>query len=359
MVKRVKVKLNVGEMSDADAHYISLVDRPANRAPFRITKAQGQQALEGDIMGIDVGKAFMRARKRDGEATENTGDSPAVSAIVVAKAQREQIEPKLAAAGYKTDDVIEHEHAAVFKQAEGLNEADCNGAQITEGVAVLFERVEKAFDPYPESLSFNDNLVQGGFWPSFWNAQDALADTFRTALRSAEEPAEAQVLVAQAVNDFAGFVSGLVENLPNEAFTIYKAVSSEAVPAVEDEKAAATKADESPSVEAEPESGSKAEGAETTATKSEQEPGQPDMAALVKSAMGESLQPLTDRLGAIETQVTDFGTRVSTVEKAASDATEAVAGSAAAVEGDDPPPRVQTRKSSDFWAGTGLDKLIG
>lgn len=102
MGRKLKVKLR--EMKDAEAHYISLVQRGANRIPFRIVKMEQENSM------IDL-NSIGRVLKREAAARV-----PEVTAIVVEKgeaAQFDAVKKALDEAGFPTDTVKDNGDGSV------------------------------------------------------------------------------------------------------------------------------------------------------------------------------------------------------------------------------------------------------
>jgi hypothetical protein len=112
------MKIPLNELTDAAVSHISLVDRGANREPFRIIKA------EGDMKMLDFSKGFQ------GLFTKSE-DRPAA---IVAVAFSKQFDPKAAAeilgeAGLSFGDAVSTDAALTFPIGDATAE-DVEGALI-------------------------------------------------------------------------------------------------------------------------------------------------------------------------------------------------------------------------------------
>lgn len=388
MAKR-KVTMKVREMRDADVQWISLVNRPANRIPFRVTKNEGK--LEAGMIHLNR----MFAKK-----SEKTGSS--VAAFLIQKSDQDAILPRLKDAGFNTDNLIEQDGVVVVKQEDSFNESECVAVQLNERVGAMLSNVQKAFTPYREdSTSFNENLNKHGFYPSVNVAMGALDETVRNALMDADTVAEASTSISEALEQFSGYIVTLVNNLPEEAFTAMKLASDiteksedgepteETTKSEEPEAAQGEGSEEASKSEAEgdqanEESSTASKAEEDTAEKAEKseaedetsgvaeksddgeagsEPAKKAEYALTQKmdAILEAMGNLTSKVDSIEKSQGELASRVDSVDRVAKAAQEAVEGTVSNAQEDHhetPNPMTAKKGEQDFWGGTGLDKLI-
>lgn len=100
----MKIKAKLKEMKDAEAHFVSLVTRSANRIPFRIQKFDKEQSM---IDLTSIGRVLKR---------ESAARKPEVTGVVVEKsdgAKFEAIKKALTDHGLSVDNVIENEDGTV------------------------------------------------------------------------------------------------------------------------------------------------------------------------------------------------------------------------------------------------------
>lgn len=198
-----KIEIEATELTEADAQYVSLVMRGANKVPFRYTKEKA--------MNLNLQTMFQKATAR-----------PAVCAILVAKtADLETVKLKIKAAGYSVDEMVEKEDAIFFNQEVdgGYDEDAVVAVKYDDDIAVLLCNVAKGFvGANFESTSFKEMLSQEGVYPGIRMAKDVLGYTIDNILYESDDASTAASLVEKAVADFGKYVSGLVQAVPVSAF---------------------------------------------------------------------------------------------------------------------------------------------
>ena len=227
-------KRKARELRDADVGWVSLVPRGANGEPFRVVKSE-------DGMSIDLAKVFKGAPKA----------APAVAFVAIAKgfdldAAKELIEKS----GFSIEDVEDTDNATIFKQNGFDLELDGDRAemlQLSEAVVVgvVNVDVQKSFDELNfESTSFQEVLQQHGALPMIYTAKMALGDTLHNILRNGGDQGDTIDLVEKAVDDFKGYVSGVLSAVPETAFKMDVALMETPVAKADVETAA--KSEETP-----------------------------------------------------------------------------------------------------------------
>jgi hypothetical protein len=209
MKRRIKVKANA--MEDVDVHFVSLVNRPASRLPFRALKSDDPDQESKPM--IDLARMF----KRDGSKTNATCK---LAGVVVQKEHKAHFEPQLKELGLKTDDVVEADGVVIFRQCD-YETADVVAIKLNE-VGGLFlnapESVTKAYDPWPESDNFSENMSAAGFLPGMSFATEMLMETVRNVLRSSDSPDSARNGLNQTLDAYKNAVMEMANNLPEIAF---------------------------------------------------------------------------------------------------------------------------------------------
>ena len=278
MVTRT-IKVKATEMDVKEVSYISLVDRPANRIPFRMTKSE-----EGGENMIDLGKMIKdHLVKKDGEVSE-----PTVAALIVAKSDKDLLLPRLGELGFKIDDLLEVGDALVVKQVTELDESVCERVQLNDQVGSLLLGVQKGFMGSMSSDSFNENMQSGGFWSSIYTALSTVDTTLSNIMYSADTPADAAKGVAVLFKDFEAYVLGMIKALPSSLFSIVKSekLVTEVNPASNpDTGAAASKATDADHASGNGEPAKKSDG-EDPANK--EEPGEGSEGASAGAEGGDS-----------------------------------------------------------------------
>jgi hypothetical protein len=226
MQKKV-IKMPANELSEADIEWISLVDRPANRIPFRLMKAEEVEPnTERSNLMLNLTGLF--SRKAEEKA-------PSIAAIVLRKEDSERMLPQLEAAGFAVDNLESAEDIVIVKQEDFDPEAVVT-VKLKNETAVLLSNVSKAFTPYPETMNFDEKLKAAGFFPSVAMATDALMDTVYGVMGDARSPDEVASKMEEAIKSYSDFVLGLTATLPVVAFKV---------------EALSMKAEETPDIKAE------------------------------------------------------------------------------------------------------------
>lgn len=209
MAKKIKISMEARELENADVAFISLVNRPANRIPFRVTKSD---PMEDDDMSINM-SGPKKVQKRDSAPIAS-----AIGALVIKSEHVEELKPALEDAGFSMFDGVENEGVTVFKQADYV-EDDTVPMQISDDVTVLV--TQKAnFEPYPESMDFGENLKSSGFMPSVYQATDVMVDTIRNVLYKSDSMDEAATNIRVVLKDFTKYVGNLADNVPLTVFKL-------------------------------------------------------------------------------------------------------------------------------------------
>ena len=106
----------------------------------------------------------------------------------------------------------------------GVYKSDLTVVQVSEDVVALvagdMERARKGFDPFAETVSFDENVRAAGFMPGVMVASEALQGTMVSILLGAASPAEAKVAIQAAVKEFGAYITNLTADLPEAAFKL-------------------------------------------------------------------------------------------------------------------------------------------
>jgi len=205
--------MNAKELEDAKVSFISLVTRPANRIPFRITKSDNDNSKDGSLPMFNLSSVF----KRDGEPSKQV---PTVTALAIRKEDADKLLPILVEKGFKTDNTIEREDALILKQVDDFNEDEVMAFKMSDDVVAMVSNVQKSFQPYTDSISFAENIAGAGFMPGVFTATDALMDTFHNILRKADNSTDVRADMAKAIGEFGSFVTALATDLPEVVFKL-------------------------------------------------------------------------------------------------------------------------------------------
>jgi len=202
-----KLRIKANELIDTDVNFVSLVKRGANRIPFRITK-------EDDEM-LDLHKIGRRFfHKAD--------PKPEIVAAVIAKgADLNKIAAIFKSVGLDPKQFVKNETGDCITVAK----ADADKAKgtvvlkVSDEVGLVITHVKKLFDDFSYgSTDFNVVMATEGVYPSICVAKDALATTIANILYKAASPEDASNQIGQAIDDFKGYMTMLLKNVPMQAF---------------------------------------------------------------------------------------------------------------------------------------------
>jgi hypothetical protein len=159
----MKVKMKGSELKKVDIEFLSLVKRGANRAPFKVIKAEDGGTVEKTGLVGAVTKFF-----------QMSDPAAKVVAVFVEKSALAKAASNLAEAGFTLDDYEMQDDCVVFKQ-EGFDDAReviMVKSEATIGFAVA--NVGKFADVFCGSLSFDPSVEQTGFYPGPNEAMKAM-----------------------------------------------------------------------------------------------------------------------------------------------------------------------------------------
>ena len=231
-----KVKAN--ELTDASVAFISLVDRGANREPFRIIKRAGDTE---DMIDLSNG---LKGLFKKSEARQ-----PAVALVAFAKGYN----PDAALALLKKADLSpigdgqETDDGYVIQTLDGIKDLDQVVLyKLSDDVAVGIrfdepELVQKGFSGYDyESTDYKAVLGTNTTMPMIGVAMSALQDTVYNIMANSDTVEVAKKDITKAVKDFGGMVGEIVDRVPATAFKLEAAVSKTVAVEKTDAKGQAT-----------------------------------------------------------------------------------------------------------------------
>lgn len=209
-------KLQVGssELVNADAEFVSLVKRGANRIPFRITK-------EDTTDMIDLAKIGRSLFKQE-------APKPAVVAVITQKGvDIAALSAIFDEAGLESSTFVKAEEGTIVtltKQDTPLGD-DSVVLKVSDEVAVVVSGLQKAFDSYSYTMTdFNEVIRTEGVYPMMYVAKDALGATISNILYKAASPGEAAEMVGQAIDSFRVYMTGILGDVPVTAFKMENAL---------------------------------------------------------------------------------------------------------------------------------------
>ena len=215
---KIRIPVRMKELTEADAEWISLVDRPANRFPFRIKKTEEAEETETEQENDMTIKVHLREMLGLQKAEDR---EPHVAALIIRTEDQEALVPQFEEAGFRVDALAEADSGmTVIKQDDNFDGKDCVYFKANDDVAVAIkgEGVVKAFSPFLETSSFAETMAAGGFLPTLMIASEAMQDTVRTVLRNSEDRKAAVSKIQDVLKEFGDFVSTQVGALPDNAF---------------------------------------------------------------------------------------------------------------------------------------------
>lgn len=237
-----KVKAN--ELTDASVAFISLVDRGANREPFRIIKRAGD---ETDMIDLSNG---LRGLFQKSEARK-----PAVALVAFAKGYK----PDAALALLKKADLTavgdgqETEDGFVIQTLDNLKDLDQVVLfKLSDDVAIGIrydepETVRKGFTGYDyESTDYKAVLGTNTTMPMIGVSMSALQDVIYNVMSNSDTVEVAKGDLKKVLKDFSATVMEIVDRVPATAFKLEAAVSKTVAVEKTDDKgqAASTKKSE-------------------------------------------------------------------------------------------------------------------
>jgi hypothetical protein len=362
--KKVKTKVEVEEIFDADVRRVSLVERGANMIPWRILKSDEPQQEES----MDFGNLF-------GKKAE-----PRVSSIAIsADANLDQSIEVIKSAGYSVDNVQKHDDVTVFVQ-DGSARGEQVVVKLDDNHAIVVSGLDHDSPLVETKKSFAAELATAGFIPGVEMACAIVSKQIVDSMfdpKAAKGEVDYKSQISMLCAEFKNHIEGLVAAVPQGALKMAQDISernaaeatddteeSVSVAAAEDATAdiATQKEDEVPEAESKDEEVSEeavaksdesveevepsaVEATEDTpeeveteqVAKSDDTPETPDqvegfekqadesLSELVVKAIGEALAPLKESIDAL-------GVRVETVEKSAAETAEHVNGTVVSSE---------------------------
>lgn len=199
----MKIKVNATELHDADVEKVSLVKNGANRIPFRILKAE-EISMVHPSLADQIAGAFSKK------------DDPVISAVVVRTGSPVDT-ALLEKADIDISNPVEVNDLTIYKQ-EGFDEDSALFA-LNDDVGVAVSGISKEFHP-SMGTDFSENLKSQSFYPSLYNAADALMGTISSSMYKAGVPGDASTDIEKALSSFTKYVKGLVKSLPSTVFKI-------------------------------------------------------------------------------------------------------------------------------------------
>lgn len=206
----MKVLTTLRKLSDLDVKFVSLVDRGANRIPFRIIKSQEKD------MSLDLSKLGFRVKKAASDSAQ--AKTATLAAIILASSSPEIItkaQEVLAANNVQLSEHTEFEDGTVALHKE--DDAFTDGGTIVrlnESVAVVLKDMGQHLDNLKKS-AFAEQADSNGYFDGPALTMTYAQEAIRVGMQKAETPAAASTIMRdsmESVNQYLGF---LTEAMPS------------------------------------------------------------------------------------------------------------------------------------------------
>jgi hypothetical protein len=205
------VKAKLRKLTDLDVTFVSLVDRGANRIPFRIVKNQ-----ESTMLNLTN---LFRTVKSEDKPVKAPEVKPTVEAMIVQKADvsAESLASLKESFGFTIEKSYEDGTVALAKSEDFETGGDL--VKMDDNMVLVI----KGFSPWPEklkSLPFGKNVDTQMFHDGVRCAVNVATDRIQEALWNSESPADIAKQAKTILADCAEYVSTIAAALPAEAFTM-------------------------------------------------------------------------------------------------------------------------------------------
>lgn len=335
----MKVRVSGTKMADANVEYISLVDRGANKIPFRVIKKEGGMGL---YAGIDLSSIFVSKADKGSKGVQILG------VVTMKGAGLESIKKQVKDAGFNVDNMVEHEDGSVvFSQSD--EGGDGTILKMSKDVALIV----KGFEPYSltqDNSTFAEIVKAKGFYSGIYSTLGVLTDAVSEAVSKSANKEDINSAVTKLFGEAQAYLQTVVSALPEKAFKL-EAVKSEEVDDTETEQEAdagaqdgetstgeATGTDEKTDAEVTDEA---TVTTETTTETTAEEPA-PKVEDVVAKAMEGVQAAITNMaaqfktdLAGVNKSVSELNGRIDTVEAVAKTAQDAVKGTVIITSHDD------------------------
>lgn len=209
-----KVTFTVNRLEMIDPQFVSLVERGANRLPFKVIKSDSEGGnMKNGMMGIDLARVF--ARK---------SDTPAIVGVVIRKGETvDAIKAAVEAAGFSISDAIDNDDGTLVFKQEGADSS--LGSPVVVRLSDEVALVTKGFRPYDMDVStgessFAETCAAQGFYPGLYQFSETLTSSIRGVMYDAATQPEAAKAVAKLMDEARNYITTLIGQLPAKAFKL-------------------------------------------------------------------------------------------------------------------------------------------
>lgn len=290
------VKTTLRKLSNVKVSHVSLVERGANRIPFRIIKSQKPE-------GLDLSTRF----KQDGKPDA----APPVVVGVITFDRGDTLMPKVNAAlegaGFSTARAKKEEDGTVyFEQAPVADGEETHLIRLSDQMAVVVKGLA-GYSPDLSEASFNDKVQAQGYFEGIRTCTNVFSQTLMSLMydNDTSNVTKAEDQVKSLIEDFGNYVMALTSALPQSVFKADESLCALAgePDALEEEPQTET---QNPKVEITVDKSTQTEvvksdaANDAIAAKAEQDAATArGIAEIVKATLEPVLAPMTAAMGAI------------------------------------------------------------
>lgn len=216
-----KVKAN--ELTETEATFISLVDKGANRTPFRILKSENLN--EGNQMGKLNLQDIKTLMSKSAEQVHSEVEIIALATTLQGE-KLATLKQDLKGMGLETKQALKSGEDTVLLKFDTEATDDVQTIQLSEDVAL----VVKGFDPYisyQADTTFTEAVASEGFFMGLYKATSVMEDMISNMSWETGSKEELAKYAQGVVNDFGGYVSNLIYQLPAKAFKLAQKADAE------------------------------------------------------------------------------------------------------------------------------------
>lgn len=209
-----RVTIKAGELTGVRVGKISLVDRGANRVPFRLQKRDGQPRKEGNGV-LNFGKLpFSKT------------DEPKVALGAVAVAAGVDLDSTkelVAKAGYdveKREWIEAQDGGHVLPLVDDFDPANAQFVKFDDQHGAFLLNAQAILQKAAKSMDFNENLGAAQFIPGLFMSVDALSSTVMKILDEADSKGEATTAIKGATEAFGAALTAMADAIPEDVFKL-------------------------------------------------------------------------------------------------------------------------------------------
>ncbi|UOX39938.1 transport and binding protein [Vibrio phage V-YDF132] len=209
-----KVKVRARALKDGESHYISIVDKGANRIPLRMLKNEENPMIE--FGSLNVAKLFNRQKAEP---------TPNAVGIIVGTDKAAGFAAALKAEGYETVEILEcgqDDLRFVSTKSEVVLEDTIKFNCVDR--AVVIENGQKMLKDwgFDEDNGFAASVAANAFYANMHSAVDTLCSAIYSKMDDAAQGTRPTEEVSKLLADFTAYMLALVNTVPETAFKMEK-----------------------------------------------------------------------------------------------------------------------------------------